>query len=81
MPAFYKYADEAADWPGSLVHVTVEYQTNAGSPGAWSRWVHHFDTTDDDLNRAIDFAVEHVRGFKRVLKINGGSAMPYRKGA
>lgn len=77
MPAFYKFAADAPK-VGPVVHVTVEYQTTGGSPGAWSRWVHHWDHCDDELGRATEFATEHVRRFKRVGRIYGGSASAYR---
>lgn len=75
MPAFYQYADDAPKL-GPVVHVTIEYQTTGGSPGAWSRWVHHWDDADDNTGRALEFATEHVRRFKRVDRICGGSAGP-----
>jgi hypothetical protein len=78
MPAIYRYANEAPRL-GPLVHVTVEYQTQGGALGSWSRWV-HFRTSDedgDDLTRALNFASEHVRKFKRVGRVHAGSAYPF----
>lgn len=73
-PTFHVFWDEAPDVE-NLCHVTIEYQTQGGSPGAWSRWVHGAA----DLTTALNVASAHVARFKRVNRIYGGSASPYRK--
>lgn len=66
------YADDLRD-PTRGVHVTVEYQTHGGAPGAWARW-----TEADDITEALDAANVRGRGFKRVARIYGGNAAPHR---
>lgn len=73
---FYRYASDAPDTE-KLCHVTIEYQTAGGSPGAWGRWIYGAD----DLTHALAVAQRHVETFRRMGRIYGGSAAPYQGAA
>lgn len=66
-----QHADELAD-PARGVHVTVQYQTQGGDAGSWSRW-----TEADSMDEPAVAASDHVRTFKRVRSVYTISVSPH----
>lgn len=52
--------------------VGVRYRTYGGNCRIWRRWT----AVADDWDAVIEDAIDHVRGFQAVMRIDGGDVSP-----